>query len=102
MISQDLTGSTEMGLDASGIVKRVGKKVSSVTIGDRVAALCIGAIRSIIHTQENLIKKLPENMSMEEGASLPAAYSIAYQAVCEAGRLTRGESILIHNAAGGV
>ena len=102
MISKDLADGTKMGLDASGIIKRIGPKVTLVTTGDRVATLFNGTFRSIICTHESLVVKLPDIMSMEDGASLPAAYATAYQALCEAGRLASGETVLIHSAVGGL
>ena len=96
-----LTDSSEMGFDASGIVKRVGAAVKLVQPGDRVATLCNGALRSLLRTNASLVVRLPDNMSLEEGASLPAAYVIAYHGLCEVGRLVQGETVLIHSATGG-
>lgn len=91
-----------MGLDASGIVKRVGTTVKFVKPGDRVATLCSGAIRSLLRADESLVVKVPDAMSLEDAASLPAAYTVAYQALCEVGRLMQGETVLIHSATGGM
>ena len=40
-------------------------------------------------------------MSFETAASVPIVYATAYYALIQLGRLRRGESILIHSAAGG-
>ena len=102
MVGSGLTESANMGLDASGIVKRIGAAVSSVGPGDRVATLCNGAFRNVLRTSDSLVVRLPDDMSSEEGASIPVAYTIAYHALCEAGRLTKGETVLIHCATGGM
>ena len=102
MVGMGLTESTKMGLDAAGIVKRVGAAVSSFQPGDRVAALCNGAFRNVLRTPESLVVGLPDSLNFEQGASLPATYTIAYQALYEAGQLMKGETVLIHCATGGM
>lgn len=101
MISIGLVPSTEIGVDASGIVKRVGSKVTATKPGNRVATFYPGACQSLLRMHESLVVNLPEDMSLEEGASFPAAYVTAYQSLYEVGRLTPGETILIHSAADG-
>ena len=43
---------------------------------------------------------IPETMSFEVAASLPIAYTTAYYSLCTIGNLQKGESVLIHSAAG--
>ena len=100
-VSTGVVADTELGFDAAGIVTGFGPKVSHVAVGDRVAALCMGACCNILRVHENLVAKLPDKMSFEEGASLPSIYTIAYHAIISSGRLDAGETILIHNASGG-
>ena len=101
MVAMGLVAETELGLEAAGIIKRVGSKVSLVKPGDRVATFCVGAYRTLLRTHETLVAKIPDQMSFADGASLPTAYVTAWQALYEAGRLARGETILIHSADGG-
>ena len=101
MVSMGLVPDTVLGLDACGIIKGVGAGVTSLKPGDRVATFFVGAYASLIHTHETLVNKIPDHMSFEEGASVPTVYGTAYQSLIEIGRLSRGESILIHSAAGG-
>lgn len=101
MVSMGGVADTELGLDAAGIVKRVGKNVTLVRKGDRVATFQPGAYRTLLRTHQSLVAKLPDDISMEAGASLPTVYVTAYQALCVAARLTPGETVLIHSAAGG-
>ncbi|KAI3336843.1 putative polyketide synthase [Xylariaceae sp. AK1471] len=102
MVSMGLVANTELGADASGIIKRVGSKVTTTKPGDRVATFCFGACRSLLRMHESLVAILPKEMSLEEGASLPTAYVTAYQSLYEVGRLAPGETVLIHSAAGGL
>ncbi|KAL9078526.1 MAG: hypothetical protein Q9157_002549 [Trypethelium eluteriae] len=101
MVSMGLVPDKVLGLDAAGIIKRTGTGVTSLKPGDRVATFFVGAYANLIHTHENLVNKIPEHMSLEEGASIPTVYGTAYQSLIEIGRLSRGETILIHSAAGG-
>ena len=101
MVSMGLVPNTVLGLDASGTIARVGSKVTLVKPGDRVATFCPGAFKNLLRTHETLIQRLPEDMTFEVGASLPCAYITAYQSLIEVGRLSRGETVLIHSATGG-
>lgn len=101
MVSMGQVADTEIGLDAAGIIKRVGRNVTLVRPGDRVATFHPGAYRTLLRTHQSLVAKLPEEMSMEAAASLPTIYVTAYQALYVAARLLPGETVLIHSAAGG-
>ena len=45
---------------------------------------------------------MPEEMTFEQGAALPVNYLTAYHALFRVGHLSRGQSVLVHMAAGGV
>lgn len=89
------------GHEASGIVTRVGSKTSEVSCGDRVVFVGPGSMRTHIRAHESVVQKLPDIMSFEEGASIPIAYATAYRSLVEVARLEKGETVLIHAAAGG-
>ena len=99
MVSMGLVADTLLGVDAAGIVKRVGSAVTRVKPGDRIAAF--GGYANLVHIDEGLVEVLPPEMSLEEGASLPTIVATAYQSLNEVARLEKGETILIHSAAGG-
>ena len=101
MISMGLVPNTVLGLDAAGTIKQVGPKVTFVKPGDRVATFCPGAFKNLLRTHETLVQPLPEDMTFEVGASLPCVYITAYQSLIEIGRLSQGETVLIHSATGG-
>ncbi|KAH8883307.1 phenolpthiocerol synthesis polyketide synthase ppsA [Thozetella sp. PMI_491] len=91
-----------IGGEYSGIVSRIGDDVSSVTVGDHVFALCFESVATFARTTESLVQKAPRGMSFEEVASLPIIYGTCIYAMLRVGRLSAGESILVHSAAGGV
>ena len=90
-----------MGYEASGIIHRVGAKVTKFKEGDRVIFMGLGAMRTSIRAHESCIHALPATLTLEEGAAIPVAYATAYQSLIEIARLQKGESVLIHAAAGG-
>lgn len=49
-----------------------------------------------------MFQRIPDDMTFEEAASIPTIYCTSYRALYDCARLRRGESILIHAAAGGV
>ncbi|RYP90773.1 hypothetical protein DL770_003106 [Monosporascus sp. CRB-9-2] len=91
-----------LGVDSSGVVSRVGPEVKGLAVGDRVMCLGAGNLASHLVTAEGLCEKIPDSLSFEEAATVPAAYSTAIAAFYNVGNLQSGQSVLIHSAAGGV
>jgi NADPH:quinone reductase-like Zn-dependent oxidoreductase len=91
-----------LGYEASGIINRVGAKVTKFKQGDRVIYMGQGAMRTALRSHESYVHALPTNLTFEEGVTIPIAYATAYQSLIEVARLQKGESVLIHAAAGGL
>lgn len=90
------------GSEVAGIV-RSAPEGSEFKAGDRVAAFCmLGAFAEVVVAPEFLTFELPESLSFEQGAGLILNYHTAYFSLVTRGRLTAGESVLVHGAAGGV
>ncbi|KAL8876311.1 MAG: hypothetical protein Q9198_005470 [Flavoplaca austrocitrina] len=92
----------ELGLECSGQIEAIGSNITDYCVGDRVCALAKGAYASKVRVHHTSVAKIPEAMTDQEAASIPVIFCTAYYALFEAGRLSKGESILIHAAAGGV
>lgn len=90
-----------LGHEACGTVNRVGSKVSEVSCGDRVVFVGPGSMRTHIRADESVVQKLPDSLTFSEAVSVPIAYATAYRSLVEVARLEKGESVLIHAAAGG-
>lgn len=101
MVSMGQIADTSLGLEASGIVLRVGSAVS-LKPGDRVFAAAKGTYKNILRTKQMLCQVIPSNVSFEEAASIPIIFGTVYQALAKVARIQAGQSILIHAAAGGV
>ncbi|KAG8169993.1 hypothetical protein KVR01_000738 [Diaporthe batatas] len=92
-----------LGSEASGIVLRTGDKVNRFVKGDRVAVLCPeGAHKTVLRVDERMAIKVPDTFSFEEAASILVVFITAYHALMNVAKLEKGQSILIHAAAGGV
>jgi len=61
-----------------------------------------GFATSILVDDPEFLWPIPAEWSMEEAATVPVVYATAYYALVVRGELNRGESVLIHSAAGGV
>ncbi len=92
-----------MGYEISGIVEKVGGDVDPSFIGKAVVAMTrFGGQSELVkvHPQQTFPK--PDALSFEQAAAIPVNYLTAYALVYVMGSLQPGESILIHNAGGGV
>lgn len=98
-----LEESSLMSSEHSGIVTEVGIDLQDqFAVGDRICACGGNSYASSIRVKGTDTYKIPDGMSFETAASVPIVYATAYYALIHLGRLRRGESILIHSAAGGV
>ncbi|KAL7783077.1 hypothetical protein V8C37DRAFT_397515 [Trichoderma ceciliae] len=91
-----------MGCECAGTVSEIGSKVTKCKIGDRVAVSHSGSFTSSQNVSQYVCAKIPDEMSFEEAAAIPAVYCTAIYGLIDIGRLSKGQSVLIHSAAGGV
>jgi len=91
------------GTEGAGVVESIGPDVSGLSPGDRVAyAGPVGG-----YAEERLIAadrliKLPHAISSEQAAAMMLQGMTAHMLLRSVHRVQRGETILIHAAAGGV
>ncbi|HBE02352.1 MAG TPA: hypothetical protein DC049_07730, partial [Spirochaetia bacterium] len=90
------------GLECSGIVKSVGKSVTRFKPGDEVIAMAPCCLGGTAWARECHTAFKPEGFTFAEGAGLPIVYLTAYYAMNYLCRMSKGEHVLIHGAAGGV
>jgi synaptic vesicle membrane protein VAT-1 len=92
-----------LGYEVAGEVESVGEGVESVKPGDRVVAgVRFGGHAEMVSVAEDQVLPLPDRLSFEQGAAVPVNYATAYCALIVMAGLKKGESALIHAAAGGV
>ncbi|KAL6167888.1 Highly reducing polyketide synthase alt5 [Exserohilum turcicum] len=92
----------KLGVDASGVITRVGSAVSDLKVGDRVMTASCDTFSTFVRFPAKGAICVPAGMSFEQAASMPLIFLTAYYALVTAGRVAAGEKILIHAAAGGV
>ncbi|KAI8953570.1 polyketide synthase [Xylaria longipes] len=100
---------TPVGLEAAGIVTRVGSGVTRFKKGDKVFGFAFsGAFSTHVRGLEGTIAHIPENISFADAAIIPIVYTTAYACLYDIGDLERRKrrgqtsTVLIHAAAGGV
>src|SRR3954447_14984574 len=96
------------GWDVSGVVVRPGVSLTEFGAGDEVVGyvredfLPRGAFAEYVAAPVRTLARKPRNVSFEEAAGLPLAGLTAYQVLHRVLRVKRGETVLVHAAAGGV
>lgn len=92
-----------LGLECAGEVAAVGSEVEGVKPGDRVMASAPGGFAEYVVTDAGRVHRIPgNNMSYEQAACFPVALQTMHNAVVTAGRLKRGETMLMQGASAGV
>ncbi|KAJ8124842.1 hypothetical protein O1611_g8798 [Lasiodiplodia mahajangana] len=90
------------GLEAAGVVTRVGSNVKSITAGDRVVCLKKQTFATKIVVEELACAKIPHGLSFDEAGSMIFVFATAIYSLMNVGNLRKGQSVLIHSACGGV
>ncbi|RJE80388.1 NAD(P)H-quinone oxidoreductase [Paracoccus sp. JM45] len=91
------------GLEASGEIVGVGAGVTRWKKGEKVCALLPGggyAEYAVCHADHAL--RIPEGLSMKEGACLPETAFTVWSNVVQRGKLTGGERFLVHGGTSGI
>ena len=92
-----------LGAEIAGVV-RSAPDGAHVSAGDRVVGLTMlsGGMAEVAILAPDRVFKLPDNVSFEAGAGLLFNDLTVYFALTVRGRLARGETVLVHGAAGGI
>jgi len=93
-----------IGVEASGIIKKIGSKIKYLSIGDSVAygGLPIGAYaEERIYPADKLVK-LPKGISLEVAACIMTKGLTTYYLLYKTYPVKSHDTILFHAAAGGV
>jgi acyl transferase domain-containing protein/acyl carrier protein len=96
-----------LGAECTGKITAVGKGVENLLVGDEVVAISPSFSRTSLFSAfvtipAHLVIPKPTHLSSEEAAAIPITFLTAYYALHHLGRLSQGERVLIHAAAGGV
>ena len=92
-----------IGLECAGEVEAVGSEVEGIRPGDRVMGSAPGAHAEYAVTDYGRVHRIPaNNMTFAQAACFPVALQTMHNAIVTAGRLERGETLLIQGASTGV
>ena len=91
------------GQEAAGDVVAVGPDVSGVKVGDRVAyTMVMGSYAEYASVQSDRLVKIPDGVSYQQAAALMLQGMTAHYLSHSTYPLKKGETALVHAAAGGV
>lgn len=91
------------GLEVSGLIAHCGDDVSGWQPGDRVCALLSGGgYAEYVTVPAGQCLPVPAGFSLLEAALLPETFFTVWTNVFERGRLTAGETLLVHGGASGI
>jgi len=95
-----------LGSDVSGDIVAVGPGVSNVAIGDAIYGVTnsrfTGGYAEYSLASGAMIARKPRSLTYEEAASAPVVAVTAWQALFDHARLSAGQTVVIHGAAGNV
>lgn len=94
------------GHELSGVVVELGEGTTGLTIGQRVFGLADwarnGSLAEYTAVETRNLAPLPMDIDHTVAAALPISGLSAWQGLFDHGRLTTGQTVLIHGVAGGV
>jgi NADPH:quinone reductase-like Zn-dependent oxidoreductase len=91
------------GYELVGVVEELGAGCSRLRVGDRIGALTVwGADAERVCVLEENAVEVPEDLDPGEVLSLVFTYMTAYQLLHRTAKVKRGETVLVHGAAGRV
>jgi len=93
-----------IGMEAAGVVESIGDNVEGLSIGDRVAyaGLPVGAYATKRNIPAHRLIKMPDSIDDEQAAAMMLQGMTASYLLNRSYPVKKGDTILIHAAAGGV
>jgi NADPH:quinone reductase-like Zn-dependent oxidoreductase len=96
-----------VGFDATGVIVQIGAGVSGFSIGDRVVTASNqglgerGTYAEFVRSAAERVARLPDNVSLQDAATLPTAGMTAWEATIDVGKATAGSIVVVNGGAGG-
>jgi acyl transferase domain-containing protein/NADPH:quinone reductase-like Zn-dependent oxidoreductase/acyl carrier protein len=101
VLDDGLAGSV-YGFECVGRVVRVGSGIGERATGDIVFGFAAAAFATHVTAPSAAFQSLPRGVAPEAAAGIAVAFLTAWYGLVELARLRKGESVLVHGAAGGV
>ncbi|MFC9327331.1 beta-ketoacyl synthase N-terminal-like domain-containing protein [Kitasatospora sp. NPDC057015] len=90
------------GLECAGVVRAVGAGVTGLRVGDPVLAMGSGCFSDQVVVRAALTAPIPAGLTYAQAASVPVAFTTAYDCLHNLAGLRAGERVLVHAVTGGV
>jgi len=95
--------SPHLGLEVAGRIAALGQGVTEWSVGDAVCALTNGGgYAEYVTAPSGQVLPVPAGLSMLQAAALPETFFTVWANLVEAGRLARGDAVLIHGGSSGI
>jgi NADPH:quinone reductase-like Zn-dependent oxidoreductase len=92
-----------VGYEVAGLVDGIGSGITGLSEGDRLVALTrFGGYSDTVVVPAAQAFPVPDDLSDSEAAAVPVTYLTAALALYRMAALNAGETVLVHNAGGGV
>ncbi len=90
------------GLDVAGTVVATGPGVTRFTTGDEVFGIARGSFAEYAAAREDRLARKPAALSFAQAAAIAVSGLTALQGLRDAGRIQKGQKVLVIGASGGV
>ncbi|THV12696.1 NAD(P)H-quinone oxidoreductase [Rhizobium rhizophilum] len=101
--SQSYGDSPILGLEVAGEVMAIGDTVSGFGVGDRVMGIVGGgAYAQYARLDSGMAVAIPASLSFIEAAAVMESFVTGWEALAHLGHVAKGETVLVHAAAGGI
>ncbi len=91
---------SRLGLDAAGIVRRIGPRVQDLSVGDRVFAIGPGSFATSMAIPAMQCARLPDSLPLEEAATMPLAFATAIYSLMDLGQLKESQVRIVCSSRG--
>jgi putative PIG3 family NAD(P)H quinone oxidoreductase len=91
------------GLECSGVIVEIGNGVSRWNVGDEVCALLAGGgYAERVSVPAGQVFSAPRGLGLVESAAVPEAAATVWSNLVGLGRLSAGETVLVHGGSSGI
>lgn len=90
------------GLEAAGVIEKIGEGVNSFSVGQRVAAIGAKAYSEYMVARASQVIPIPDHVTFDEGAAFPIQVLTAWHIIHTSHHTGPGMTVVVHSAAGGV
>ena len=80
-----------MGVEGSGIIRRIGPEVKNLQCGDRVAVMAGKLFATSVNAREILCRRIPDDLTFNEAATMFFPFLTALHSLVMVGSLRKGQ-----------